>query len=157
MASQQRICTGNNRPGDRFVATLTEAVPGSNGAMLPAGTAVVLEVVSATTGSEPQLAMTVRSLDVNGHSYPVSGDVYSSSDLEKSRIDGGSDKKKVIGGAVVGGILGQMMGKNTKGTVIGAAAGAATGAVAAKMSEKYEGCLPIGAPVRLTLNSAIVL
>jgi hypothetical protein len=157
MASQQRICTGHNRPGDRFVATLTEPVSGVNGAELPAGTAVVLEVVSATTGSEPQLAVTLRSLDVSGRSYPVSGDVYSSSDLEKSRVDPNADKKKVIGGAAVGALIGQMMGKNTKGTVIGAAAGAATGAVAAKMSEKFEGCLPIGAPVRLTLREAIVL
>jgi hypothetical protein len=49
------------------------------------------------------------------------------------------------------------MKHNTKGTVIGAAAGAATGAVAAKMTEKYDGCLPMGAPMRLTLSSALMM
>ena len=39
----------------------------------------------------------------------------------------------------------------------GAAAGAATGAVAAKMTEKYDTCLPMGAPMRMTLSNALVL
>ena len=50
-----------------------------------------------------------------------------------------------------------MIGHNTKGTVIGAAAGAATGAAVAKAGEKYEGCLPAGAPLRLTLNAPLVM
>jgi hypothetical protein len=49
------------------------------------------------------------------------------------------------------------MKKNTKGTVIGAAAGGAAGAVAAKMTAKYDSCLPVGAPMRLTLSSALMM
>ena len=154
LASQQRICTASNRPGDRFVATVTNTISGSNGAAIPAGSAVVLEVASVT---ENGIAFSVHSVELNGRNYPISGDVYSTGDLERVRLNPESDKKKVIGGAVAGALLGQLMKKNTKGTVIGAAAGAATGAAAAKMTEKYDSCLGEGAPMRLTLNSALLM
>jgi hypothetical protein len=160
LASQQRICTSANRPGDRFVATVSNTITGSNGASIPAGTAVVLEVSSVTppgNGSDGAIGLTVNSIELNGHNYPVSGDVYSAAQLEKVRLNGSSDAKKVAGGAAVGALIGQLMKHNTKGTVIGAAAGAATGAVAAKMTEKYDGCLPMGAPMRLTLSSALMM
>ena len=160
LAGQQRICTGTNRPGDRFIATVSNTISGTNGATIPAGSNVVLEVVSVTppgNGSDGAINLTVNSVELNGRNYPVRGDVSSSGELEKVRVNGESDKKKVIGGAIAGAILGQMMKKNTKGTVIGAAAGGAAGAVAAKMTEKYDGCLPVGAPMRLTLSSAIMM
>lgn len=161
LASQQRICTATNRPGDRFVATLTSPVTGFNGAVVPAGSSVILEVASAGSagGEAASLALRVHSVEFNGMSYPMSGDVYVQSDLERTRIltDQNADKKKVLGGAVAGAILGQIIGKNTKGTVIGAAAGAATGAVVAKAGEKYEACLPVGGAMRLTLTQVMVL
>jgi hypothetical protein len=163
LASQQRVCTQSNRPGDRFVATLTNPVTGTNGAVIPAGSSIVLEVVAmdagTNNGADGGMRLAVRTVDFGGNSYPVSGDVYTSGELERTRImsDPNSDKKKVIGGAIVGGILGQVIGHNTKGTVIGAAAGAATGAVAAKATQKYESCLPVGGPLRMTLSSALVL
>jgi hypothetical protein len=154
LASQQRICASSNRPGDRFVATVSNTITGSNGASIPAGAAVVLEVASVT---ENGMRFSVNSVELNGRNYPVNGDVYSTGELEKVRINGSSDAKKVAGGAAVGALIGQLMKKNTKGTVIGAAAGAATGAVAAKMTEKYDNCLPMGAPMRLTLSSALLM
>ena len=160
LASQQRICTGSNRPGDRFVATLTSPVAGSNGAVIPAGSSVVLEVASVGSNPDsPDLALRVNSVEFNGMSYPLSGDVYTQSGLERTRImsDPNADKKKVLGGAVAGAIIGQIIGKNTKATVIGAAAGAATGAVAAKATQKFENCLPVGGSMRLTLAQAVVL
>ncbi|HEY6218676.1 MAG TPA: glycine zipper domain-containing protein [Gemmatimonadaceae bacterium] len=158
LSSGQRICTTTNRPGDRFVATLREPVTGSNGAVIPSGAAVVLEVATAST-DPAQLTFRPVSVEFNGMSYRLSGDVIAESNLEKSRIqdDPNGDKKKVIGGAVAGAILGRIIGKSTKGTVIGAAAGGAAGAIAAKASEKYETCLPSGAPIRLTLSQAVTL
>ncbi len=154
LSSQQRICSASNRPGDRFVATVTERISGANGAEIPAGASVVVQVASV---SEDGIGFSVHSVELNGRNYRVSGDVHSAADLERVRLNGASDKKKVIGGAVAGALIGQIMKKNTKGTVIGAAAGAATGAVAAKMTEKYDNCLPLGAPMRMTLASALVL
>lgn len=154
LSSQQRICSASNRPGDRFVATVTNTISGTGGASIPAGSSVVLEVASV---SDEAMTFTVHSVELNGRNYPVSGDVSSSGDMERVRINGSSDAKKVAGGAAVGALIGQLMKKNTKGTVIGAAAGAATGAVAAKMTEKYETCLPVGAPMRLTLSNALLM
>jgi YMGG-like Gly-zipper len=158
LASQQRICTATNRPGDRFVATVTSPVVGSNGAVVPAGSSVVLEVASGSPDNS-SMPLRVVSVEFNGMSYPVSGAVTTQSALERTRIetDPNGDKKKVIGGAIVGAIIGQMIGHNTKGTVIGAATGAAGGAVAAKVTEKYEACLPVGGTIRLTLDQPIVL
>jgi hypothetical protein len=152
--SQQRICASSNRPGDRFVATVSNSISGSNGASIPAGSSVVLEVASVTEGG---ISFTVNSVELNGRNYPLHGDVYSSGELEKVRLNPEADAKKVAGGAAVGALIGQLMKKNTKGTVIGAAAGAATGAVAAKMTAKYDSCLPVGAPMRLTLSSALLM
>ena len=158
LMSQQRICTTSNRPGDRFVATVTTPVVGSNGAVVPSGSSVVLEVASVAPDNG-SMTFRVVSVEFNGMSYPLNGDVTPESGLERTRVSGdpNGDKKKVIGGAIVGAIIGQMIGHSTKGTVIGAATGAAGGAVAAKVGEKYESCLPQGAPIRVTLNQGIVL
>ena len=154
LSSQNRMCTASNRPGDRFVATVSNTISGANGTSIPAGSNVVLEVASV---NENGMTFSVHSVELNGRNYPVSGDVYSTGDFEKVRLNGASDARKVAGGAAVGALIGQLMKKNTKGTVIGAAAGAATGAVAAKMTEKYDNCLPVGAPMRLTLSSALMM
>jgi outer membrane lipoprotein SlyB len=158
LASQQRICTTTNRPGDRFVATLTSPVVGSNGAVIPSGSSVVLEV-AGTAADGSSISLRPVSVEFNGMSYPVTGDVATQSGLERTKIvgDPNGDKKKVIGGAIAGAIIGQMIGHNTKGTIIGAATGAAGGAVAAKVTEKYESCLPVGGTMRLTLGQGIVL
>ena len=154
LASQQRICTSANRPGDRFVAIISNTISGDGGATIPAGSNVVLEVASVT---ENGISFAVHSVELNGRNYPLHGDVYSAGELEKVRLNPGSDARKVAGGAAVGAIIGQIMKKNTKGTVIGAAAGGAAGAVAAKMTAKYDNCLPVGAPMRLTLSSALMM
>jgi len=162
LTSGSKVCTSTNLPGDKLVATVNEAVTGSNGAVIPAGSSVVLEVASVTpgdNGQNAQITFRVRSVVVNDKTYTVAAEVTPLSPLEKTKVAGNpnADRNKVIGGAIVGGLIGQMIGHNTKGTVIGAAAGAATGAAVAKSGEKFEGCLPAGSAMRLTLNSALVL
>lgn len=154
LASTQRICSSTNLPGDRFVATVTNTVTGSNGAVIPAGSSVVLQVASI---SDEAIGFSVHSVDLSGRNYPVVGDVHSTGELERVRTNAASDRKKVAGGAIAGALIGQIMKKNTKGTVIGAAAGAATGAVAAKMTERYTSCLPVGASLTMTLGSALAM
>ena len=155
-----KVCT-SNVPGDKIVATLNESVTGSNGAVIPSGSTVVLEVASVTpgeNGNEPRIALRVKSVVVNDKTYSVSGDVTPLAPLDKTKVgEGGTDKTKVIGGAIAGAIIGQMIGHNTKGTVIGAAAGAATGAAVGHTSDQYAACLPAGAPLRLTLSSPILM
>lgn len=162
LTSGSKVCTSTNLPGDKLVATVNESVTGSNGAVVPAGSSVVLEVASVIpgdNGQNAQITFRVRSVVVNDKTYNVAAEVTPLAPLEKTKVAGdpNSGRNKVIGGAIAGALIGQIIGHNTKGTVIGAAAGAATGAAVAKSGEKWEGCLPAGAAMRLTLNSALVL
>ena len=162
LTSGSKVCTSTNLPCDKLVATVNEAVTGSNGAVIPAGSSVVLEVASVTPGNNgqsAQITFRVRSVVVNDKTYNVAAEVTPLTPLERTKVAGdpNADRNKVIGGAIAGALIGQIIGHNTKGTVIGAAAGAATGAAVAKSGEKWEGCLPAGAAMRLTLNSALVL
>jgi hypothetical protein len=158
-----KVCSSTNMVGDKLVATLNEPLTGTHGAILPAGSTVVLEVASVQSGDKAenaQITFRVRSIVVNDKTYTVAADATPESALDRAKVQGtdpNADKKKVIGGAIAGAVLGQMIGRNTKGTVIGAAAGAAAGAAVAKSGEKWEACLPSGAQVRLKLNEVLVL
>jgi hypothetical protein len=158
MTGGSKVCT-NSLPGDKMVATVNSAVTGSNGAVIPAGSAVVLEVASVnqSQNGDPQIAFRVKAVVINDKTYPVDGDVTTATPLEKSQVSDGSDRNKVIGGAIAGALIGQIIGHNTKGTLIGAAAGAATGAAVAKAHQSTIGCLPSGAQMKLTINSPIVM
>jgi hypothetical protein len=164
LTSGTKVCT-NNLPGDKLVATVNSAVTGVNGGVIPAGSSVVLEVAAVQPGQDAQSArilFRVRSVIINDKTYNVDANVTLQSPLDKTKVDNGdpnADKKKVIGGAIIGGLLGQLIGHNTKGTVIGAAAGAATGAVVAHKSDggQWQACLPSGASLQMTLNAPLVL
>jgi len=160
MTTGGRVCTETNRPGDKIVATIDSPVSGTNGALIPAGSKVVLEIASVTPGDQAHIDFRVRGLYVNDSLYTATGTVSPTTPLERVKVanpDANADKKKVIGGAIAGAILGQIIGHNTKGTVIGAATGAAAGAVAAKAGEKYENCLPAGASLHMTLGQSVAM
>ena len=138
-----------------MVAQTAHSVTGANGVVFPAGSTVVLEVATVTPGNnadEATITFRVKSITANDVTYPIAGEVVPTGTLEKRRVDsGGSDKKKVIGGAIIGAVIGRVAGGDTRGAVIGAAAGAAAGTAAARASGRYETCVPAGAPLRLTV------
>jgi len=157
-----RVCTNSNKVGDKLVATVTSPVSGSGGASIPTGARVVLELADVTPGNsadDSKIVFRPTAMYINGNSYPVSGAVITTTALQKVDVPstGATNTEKVAGGAVVGAILGQLFGHSTKSTVIGAAAGAATGAVVAKAQTSYQVCLPEGASLVLTLDSAITM
>jgi hypothetical protein len=159
LTSNARVCTNTHQPGQTFTATLASPVSGSNGATIPAGATVTLEVTnlkrSENVNDKIVMEFAVQSVSFGGRTYPVSGSV---ADAQVERVRNTSksdDTKKVVGGAVLGAIAGQIMGKNTKSTVIGAAAGAAAGAGAAAATANYDGCVPDGGNIAVTLNSPL--
>jgi hypothetical protein len=161
LTTKSQVCT-TNLPGDKLVATTSEPVRGENGALIPAGTSVVLEVASVTPGDKPedaQIVLRVRSIDLNEEPIRAEGDVAIASPLARREVprDKNADRRKVVTGAVAGAVLGQIMGKNTKSTVIGAAAGAAAGTAAAMASRKFDACLPAGANLRVTTTQQIAV
>ena len=159
MTINQRVCTLSALVGDKFTATVNNTTVGTNGATIRAGTTVVLEVSSVERADPVQnsrIHFHVRAIDVNGESYPADGEITTLSAMETSRVSTGSDKTKVVGGAIAGAILGRVLGGGTKGTVIGAAAGAAAGTAAAKATQSTDACLPNGGSLQLTLTRDIV-
>ncbi|MEP6730252.1 MAG: hypothetical protein ABJE10_06430 [bacterium] len=159
LRSNERICTNTHHVGSTFTATLANAVTGSNGSTIPAGATVSLEVTnlkrSENANDHIVMEFAVKSVNVGGKTYPVSASV-ASADVDKVRNEPkAKDAQKVVGGAVIGAIAGQILGKSTKGTLIGAAAGAAAGAGVAAGTANYEGCLPDGGNVSVTLNSPL--
>ena len=160
MNTNAKVCTANLLPGDKFTATVSSGITGTNGVSIPPGATVVLEVASVDR-SDPiessRISFRVRSVDINGEAQPVNGDVAVLGTMDRVQTAGGNDKAKVIGGAVAGALLGRILGHSTKSTVIGAAAGAAAGTVAARASQNSDACLPQGSPMRLTITRDIVV
>jgi hypothetical protein len=161
MTSNDRICTNTNKAGDRFTATVSNSVTGTNGAVIPAGAKAVIQIAdlkrSENATDNIQMVFNVLSLSWNGKTYPVNAAI-EHVDVDKVRNSStGNDAKKVVGGAVVGAILGQVIGKNTKSTVIGAATGAAAGTAVAMGTANYEGCVPNGGNIRIKLTEAATI
>jgi hypothetical protein len=159
LRSNARVCTNTYQPGQTFSATTTSAVTGSNGATIPAGATVQLEVTqlkrSENVNDKIVMEFAVKSVAFGGRTYQVNGSV-ANADVERVRNQPQSkDVQKVVGGAVLGAIAGQILGKSTKSTVVGAAAGAAAGAGVAAGTANYEGCLPDGGNVTVTLNGPL--
>jgi hypothetical protein len=159
LRSNSRVCTNTYTVGQTFSATVANAVSGSNGASIPAGATVSLEVTqlkrSENANDKIIMEFAVRSVSFGGRTYPVSGTV-ASADVERVRNQPKSkDVQKVATGAAIGAIAGQILGKNTKSTIIGAAAGAAGGAATAAATSNYEGCVPDGGSIAVNLSAPL--
>jgi hypothetical protein len=158
LTSTSKICTNTNKVGDHFTATVTNAITGSNGAVIPAGATADVEVTelkrSENSNDNVVMGFRVTSVRFGGHTYPVSATT-TTADVAKVRNQPKSkDVQKVVGGAAIGAIAGQILGHSTKATVIGAAVGGAAGAGAAAATANYEGCVNPGGKINATLNSA---
>ena len=158
LTSGSRICTNTNKVGDRFNATVTSPVVGSNGAVIPAGAVATIEVTelkrSENANDDVRMGFRVVSVNFGGHTYPVSA---TTTDAQVNKVKNqpkSKDVQKVVGGAAIGAIAGQILGKSTKATVIGAAVGGAAGAGAAAATANYEGCVYSGARITAQLNSS---
>lgn len=157
----QRVCTNTNAVGDRFTASVAEAIQGSNGVTIPAGATVVMEITAVKRSTSPnddiQIEMVPRSIGFNGKTYPLNSSVtYAQVDKVRDATRG-DDARKVATGAAIGAIAGQIFGHHTKSTVIGAAAGAAAGAIAASVTTPVDGCVPSGGRITLRLNQAVLI
>jgi len=158
LASGSTICTNTSKVGQRFNATLTQSVSGSNGAVIPQGATALIEVTelkrSENANDDVVMGFRVVSVSFGGKTYPVSATT-SYAQVNKVRNQPKSkDVQKVVGGAAIGAIAGQILGKSTKATVIGAAVGGAAGAGAAAATANYEGCVNSGGRITATLNSS---
>lgn len=159
LSSSTRVCTNTHRVGDRFTATVRQSITGSNGAVIPAGATATVEVTSLrrseNANSPIVIGVAIRSVSFGGRTYAVSG---TTSNAQVDRVRSSTtrdDVKKVATGAAIGAIAGQILGRDTRGTVTGAAAGAAIGAGAAVATANYEGCIPTGGTISVSLDNSV--
>jgi hypothetical protein len=159
LRSNSRVCTNTYTVGQTFETTVTDAVTGTNGATIPAGATVSLEVTqlkrSENANDKVVMEFAVKSVQFAGHTYPLSASVTNAVVTKVRNESKTDDTKKVVGGAVLGAIAGKILGKSTKATVIGGAAGAAAGAGVAAGTANYEGCIVDGGGIAITLNSPL--
>lgn len=159
LSSSTRVCTNTHKVGDRFTATVRNSVTGSNGAVIPAGATATVEITSlrrSNNANDPiVVGVAIRSVSFGGRTYAVSG---TTTTAQVDRVRSSTtrdDVKKVATGAAIGAIAGQILGRDTRGTVTGAAAGAAVGAGAAVATANYEGCIPTGGNITVSLNNSV--
>ncbi|MGH7602960.1 MAG: hypothetical protein ACRENK_03070 [Gemmatimonadaceae bacterium] len=161
LASAKTICTNTNHVGDRFTATVTNAISGSNGAVIPAGATANVEVTelkrSENANDNVVMGFRVVSVTYHGRTYPISATTESADVTKVKNQPKSKDIQKVVGGAAIGAIAGRILGKSTKATVIGAAVGGAAGAGAAAATANYEGCVNSGARISAQLTAPAVV
>lgn len=156
-----RVCTNTHRVGDRVTASLATAIPGTNGATIPAGAAVTLRVAESQRGENGKegvrLTFEPVSVTFGGSTYAISG-AAAMTGMETVRAQTTGDQtKKVATGAVIGAIAGQLLGKRAKSAAVGAAVGAAAGGAVAVGSADWNGCLGEGGRVTVTLSAPVTV
>jgi len=159
LTSSDKVCTNTQKVGDRFTATVNQSISGSNGATIPAGSKVTLELTtlhrSENANDRIVMGFRVVSLEVNGKTYSPDADVVTAQ-VDRVAASTGTDVAKKVGvGAVAGAIIGQVIGRDRKGTLIGAAVGAAAGGAAAAATANHDGCVNSGAAITIKLNQPL--
>ncbi len=157
----EKVCTNTHKVGDTVMATLADAVPGTNGLSIPAGATVKLEITALKRSENVKdpidMGFNPVSVTFGGEIYPISATV-TAEKIDRVRNEPTSkDVQKVVGGAVIGAIAGKLIGKSTKGAVAGAAAGAAAGGAVAATTANFEGCIAQGSDMTVKLNSAVTI
>lgn len=160
LQTTQRVCTPTAKAGDKFTATVTDAIPGSNGASIPAGAVATVEIVDARPGinnaDSVKMTFRVTSISYSGQTYAVDGgDVVQAQVDRVRRQSTGTQAKKVATGAAIGAVVGRILGHNTKSTVIGGAVGAAGGAAVAAGTADYDGCVASDSRLAVKLSQPL--
>lgn len=159
LTSDSRVCTNTNQVGQTVTGTVASAVTGSNGAAIPAGAKVALEITrlkrSENANDKIEMDFRVKSVSFGGHTYPVTASVSSATVDRVKNQPGSKDVQKVATGAAVGAVVGRILGKSTKSTIIGGAVGAAAGAGTAAATSNYEGCVPDGGNITIKLDNSV--
>ena len=151
-----QICARANRPGDRLVIVTTTDSFGPDGARLPAGSQIVVEMTAPEAGSE--FAFRAKSVQVDTALLPIYGTVRVDSPNQTTRTvqPEGTEKKSTLGTAMKGALLGGMLG-GRNGAIIGAAGAVAAGAVVDRRNAVSERCLPSGVALSVILSAPLVL
>jgi hypothetical protein len=152
----QKVSSETAVAGDTWSGTVKDAVVIGSEAPIPAGarvTGVVTGAAPAQKGSRAFLVLAIKSIDVNGASYPMNATTDS--------IIAGSTRARnlgaIAGSAAAGALIGKAIGGSNKGALIGGLIGgaAATGAVSA--SKGYQVEMKEGAELAFTTRQQVAI
>jgi hypothetical protein len=152
----QALDTERNRPGDRFTASLDEALVDGDRVIVRRGTSFTGHITQCKpSGRFKGRAVMALQLD----SFELDGQSYSLHSTQSSMTSGGHKKHHLawIGGGSGGGAaIGAIAGGGT-GALIGAGAGAAAGTVGSAFTGKRQIRLAAETPLTFTLRSTVTI
>jgi hypothetical protein len=152
----QAVSSNENRPGDRFAATVSEPVVIDGKTVIPQGARAEGLVVDAKQSGRlmgrARLQLALQAVEVNGQNYDV---------RTKSSARVGRDHKKrnlawIGGGAAGGAVIGALAGGGT-GALIGGPVGAGAGTTVALLTGKKDIKLRPETPVTFQLAEPLTV
>lgn len=150
------IDSTKNRVGDRFQASLEEALTVDGKVVVPKGADVYGRLEeSKTTGTfagRSELKIELTGMVVNGQTVPLVTGEYEVSGKSK----GESTAKRTVGGAAIGSIIGALAGGG-KGAAIGAGTGAGAGAVSEVITKGDQVRIPSETLLDFTLAQSVMI
>jgi hypothetical protein len=152
----QALGSKSSQTGQTFAGTLAQPVSVEGRAALPAGSSVSGTVLTAKAKGkfkgEGQLDLTLTSIAVRGHTYPIQTAVLSSTQKGKGKRTAVTTGGGAAGGALIGGLAG-----GGKGAAIGALAGGGAGLVGGAMTGNKQIEIPAETPLSFTLSAPLTL
>jgi len=145
-----------SQTGQTFLASVAQPVSVGGQMAIPKGSAVSGTVVTAKEKGkikgEGQLSLTLRSVTVNGHTYPIQTVTLDSTVKGKGKRTAATTGGGAVGGALIGGIAG-----GGKGAGIGALVGATAGFVGGVFTGNKQIELPAESAVTFSLAAPLTL
>ncbi len=160
---QTALNSRTNKAGETVRALVSANVADARGrTVIPAGSTVLLSVVQLEPGSEQirpegRLVLAVRSVEIDGQSYPIAGTLAPVAHHFEGRGITKDEAARIGAGTAVGAVAGQVIGKNTKSTVLGGAIGAVAGTAVAVRYAYHDVVVSAGTPISFTLQNALTL
>jgi hypothetical protein len=152
----QSLSSAENRPGDRFQASVFEPVVVDGKTIIPKNARVEGRIVDARAGGHlhgvARLELALESVEVGGKSYPIATS-------ETTRVGHNHNKRNLVligGGSGVGALIGGLAGGGT-GALIGAGAGAGAGTVGAAFTGKKNIRVPAETRMTFRLRQSVTI
>jgi hypothetical protein len=152
----QALSSKSSQTGQTFLATLAQPVSVGGRSALTAGSTVSGTVVTAKAKGkvkgEGQLDLSLTSISLGGHTYPIQTNVLSSTVKGKGKRTAATTGGGAAGGALIGGIAG-----GGKGAAIGAGVGAAAGFIGGTLTGNKQVEVPAESALSFTLAQPLTL
>lgn len=162
LVSDIQLSTDESVEGDPVIATVTEDLLAPDGMVLiPEGARLLGRVVrlASSTGpdSDPVIEILFETLSTAEAEWPIHATVVEMAVVAERKDSDARTAAKIGGAAAAGAILGKIIGGDKGDAAKGGVVGAVAGTVIAMETRPGEAVLPVGAPIVVELQKALVL